>query len=196
MCPRGERLPQGQSFAPHCRIEPNLRSVAKNSRAGSSLREQRVTMKGERISSPVSHLFHSSALNCAPVMLGRALGTPVSQNCFSPHPSPFRANPPHKGGWRTHYTTLLPAFADKYRFSLFQSDNTTFQIHNKSVSDVKCAIVKPIERSLTRWLKGPGNGVLCALPAGKIYPIKTAEICTALIPPASRVLSPGDFQVI
>lgn len=52
--------------------------------------------------------------------LGRALGTParfavatarrVNQNCFSPH----------KGGWRTHYAILLPAFADKYRFSLFQ----------------------------------------------------------------------------
>src|SRR3989338_7045840 len=55
-----------------------------------------------------------------PSALGRALGTPVSQNCFSPHLSPFRANPPHKGGWRTYCAILLPAFADKYRFSLFQ----------------------------------------------------------------------------
>src|SRR3989344_4678453 len=30
-----------------------------------------------------------------PSALGRALGTPLSQNCFSPHPSPFRENPPH-----------------------------------------------------------------------------------------------------
>ncbi len=50
----------------------------KNSHRGNFLREQRVTMKGERISSPVSHLFHSSALSYAPVMLGRALGEAVT----------------------------------------------------------------------------------------------------------------------
>ena len=140
------------------RFDPNLRSVAKNSRCGSSLREQRVTMKGERISSPVSHLFHSSALSYAPVVLGRALGTPVSQNCFSPHPSPSRANPPHKGGWRTYYTTLLPAFADKYRFSPFQSNTITFQIHNKSVSDVKCG-----------RLTSSGPEPLCCAICGRPY---------------------------
>src|SRR3989338_10986367 len=54
-----------------------------------------------------------------PSALGRALGTPVSQNCFSPHPSPLRENPPHKGGWRTYYTILLPASRRKFPFSLF-----------------------------------------------------------------------------
>ncbi len=97
-------------------------------------------LKENKISSLVLVFVHSLTLSYAPIIPGQALGTPVSHCCFSPHPSPFLANPPHKadGG-----LIIQPCFWPKPKNtnSHYSNNNiSTFDKRNKRFFPTKTSL--------------------------------------------------------
>ncbi len=111
---------------------PCRKHKAKNSRDGSSLREQRAE---RRIPLAPLDPRPSSRYTRKPESLLTA-------------PFVLSGESTAQGGWRTHYTTLLPAFTSKYRFSLFQYHYINFPKQRKSRKELRLFILLGVSRDL------------------------------------------------